>query len=129
MIINSPGQPSVRFRGEKQGLAYYLVSAIEADKLLQGGCEAFLAWVQDTQIPPKRRVQAPRVVRKFMDVFPQELPGLPPPREVDFTIKLAPRTAPISFPPYSMAPAELSELKVQLQDLLDKGFIRASVSP
>ena len=64
-----------------------------------------------------------------MDMFPQELPGLPPPREVDFTIELALGTVPISLSPYRMAPAELKELKVQLQDLLDKGFIRATVSP
>ena len=64
-----------------------------------------------------------------MDVFPQELPRLPPSREVDFTIELTPGAAPISLSPYRMAPAELSELKVQLQELLDKGFIRASVSP
>ena len=70
VIINSPGQPSIRFQGKKQGLAYCLMSALETDKLLQGGCEAFLAWVQDTQIPPKRRVQAPRVVQEFMNVFP-----------------------------------------------------------
>ena len=105
------------------------MSAVEADKLLQGRCEAFLAWVQDTQILPKHKVQALRVVQKFINVFPQELPGLPPLWEVDFTIELAPRIAPISLPPYRMATAELREFKVQLQDLLDKGFIRASVLP
>ncbi|KAL4010684.1 hypothetical protein IC575_027695 [Cucumis melo] len=68
-------------------------------------------------------------VREYPDVFPDELPGLPPPREVDFAIELEPGTAPISRAPYRMAPAELKELKVQLQELLDKGFIRPSVSP
>ncbi|KAA0040470.1 pol protein [Cucumis melo var. makuwa] len=60
------------------------------------------------------------------DVFPEELPGLPPHREVEFAIELESGTAPISRAPYSMAPAELKELKVQLQELLDKGFIRPS---
>ena len=129
VMIDSPGQPSVIFHGEKQGLACCLVSALELDKLLQNGCEAFIAWVQDTQVPPKRRVQAPRVVREFMDVFPQELPGLPPPREVDFTIELMPGTTPISISPYRMASVELREFNVQLHELLDKGFIRLSVSP
>ncbi|KAA0065876.1 gag-protease polyprotein [Cucumis melo var. makuwa] len=69
------------------------------------------------------------VVREYPDVFPDELPGLSPPREIDFTIELEPDTAPISRAPYRMAPAELKELKVQLQELLDKGFIRPSVSP
>ena len=64
-----------------------------------------------------------------MDVFQDELPGLPPHRVVDFGIKLHPGTSPISLTPHRMAPVELQELRVQLQDLLDKGFIRPSTSP
>ena len=64
-----------------------------------------------------------------MDVFPDELPGLPPPRVVDFGIELHPGTSPISMTPHRMAPVELQELRVQLQELLDKGFIRPSTSP
>ncbi|RVW14225.1 Retrovirus-related Pol polyprotein from transposon 412 [Vitis vinifera] len=59
----------------------------------------------------------------------EDLPGLPPEREVEFTIDLAPGIAPISKAPYKMAPMELKELKIQLQELLDKGFIWPSVSP
>ncbi|KAG6503272.1 hypothetical protein ZIOFF_035583 [Zingiber officinale] len=59
----------------------------------------------------------------------EELPGLPPRRPVEFAIELIPRTAPTSKAPYRMAPKELNELKVQLQELLDRGFIRPSVSP
>jgi hypothetical protein len=69
------------------------------------------------------------VVREFPDVFPEDLPGLPPDREVEFSIDLVPGTAPISKAPYRMAPAELKELKGQLEELLDKGFIRPSASP
>ena len=61
--------------------------------------------------------------------FPEDLPGLPPPREVDFAIELVPRSRPIFKPPYRMAPAELKELKEQLEDLIKKGFIRPSISP
>ena len=64
-----------------------------------------------------------------MDVFPDELPGLPPQRVVDFGIELHPGTSPISMTPHRMAPVELQELRVQLQELLDKGFIRPSTSP
>ena len=64
-----------------------------------------------------------------MDVFPDELPGLPPPRVVDFGIELHPGTTPISMTSHRMAPVELQELRVQLQELLDKGFIRPSTSP
>ncbi|WVZ63548.1 hypothetical protein U9M48_013172 [Paspalum notatum var. saurae] len=68
------------------------------------------------------------VVCKFPDVFLEELPGLPPERDVEFRIELIPGTAPISKRPYRMAPDELKELKTQLQEQLDKGFIRASSS-
>ncbi|RVW63783.1 Transposon Ty3-G Gag-Pol polyprotein [Vitis vinifera] len=69
------------------------------------------------------------IVREYPDIFPEDLPGLPPEREVEFTIDLVPRTGPMSKALYRMAPVELKELKVQLQELLDKGFIRPSVSP
>ena len=65
----------------------------------------------------------------FLDVFPDELSGLPSHREIEFYIDVVPDIAPISMPPYRMAPAELKELKEQLQELLDKGFIRPSTSP
>ena len=69
------------------------------------------------------------VVCDFTDVFLADLPGLPPDRDVEFTIELLPGTAPISHRPYRMGPEELKELKVQLQELLDKGFICPSSSP
>ena len=69
------------------------------------------------------------IVRDFLDVFPKELSRLPPKREVEFTIELVSRTTPISKAPYPIAPLELKELKTQLQEMLDRGFIRPSVSP
>ena len=69
------------------------------------------------------------VIREFPDVFPEELPGVPPEREADLSIEVVQGTTPISRAPYRMAPTELKELKTQLQELLDKGFIRPSVSP
>jgi hypothetical protein len=68
------------------------------------------------------------VVRDYPDVFPDELPGMPPDRDIEFAIELQPGTAPISKRPYRMPPAELAELKKQLQELLDKGFICPSTS-
>ncbi|XP_070036104.1 uncharacterized protein [Nicotiana tomentosiformis] len=68
------------------------------------------------------------VVCEFPDVFPVDLLGMPPDRDIDFCIDLAPGTQPISIPPYRMAPPELKELNEQLQDLLDQGFIRPSIS-
>eukprot|EP00253_Pinus_taeda_P002210 PITA_02210 len=69
------------------------------------------------------------VVQDFADVFPEEVPGLPPKRDVDFTIELIPGAAPVSRAPYRMSVPELTELKMQLQELLDKNCIRPSVSP
>jgi hypothetical protein len=69
------------------------------------------------------------VVCEYPDVFPDELPGMPPDRDVEFVIELQPGTAPISNRPYRMPPKELAELKNQLQELLDNGYIRRSSSP
>jgi hypothetical protein len=69
------------------------------------------------------------VVCEFPDVFPDDLPGLPPDRDVEFKIELLPDTAPISRRPYRMPPNELAELKVQLNELLKKGLIHPSSSP
>ena len=69
------------------------------------------------------------VVCEFLDVFPKDLPGLPPDREVEFSIELEPSTAPISRCLYRMAPKELAEMKKQLEELLEKGFIRPTSSP
>eukprot|EP00253_Pinus_taeda_P015939 PITA_15939 len=66
---------------------------------------------------------------EFTDVFPEEIPGLPPRRNIDFTIELIPGVAPVSRAPYRMSTPELTELKMQLQELLDKEYIRPSVSP
>jgi hypothetical protein len=69
------------------------------------------------------------VVCEYPNVFPDDLPGMPPDRDVEFVIELQPGTAPISKRPYRMPPKELAELKNQLQELLDKGYIRPSSSP
>ncbi|GKC84356.1 putative reverse transcriptase domain-containing protein [Tanacetum coccineum] len=69
------------------------------------------------------------VIRDFPEVFPEELPGLPPPRQVEFQIDLVPGAAPVACALYRLAPSEMKELSVQLQELLEKGFIRPSSSP
>ena len=96
--------------------------------MLAKGCEAFLACVM-ADGNGEVSLGDISVVREFPDVFPEDLPGLPLDREIEFSIDLLPGTVPISKAPYRMAPIELKELKVQLQELLDKGFIRPSVSP
>jgi hypothetical protein len=68
-------------------------------------------------------------VREFLDMFPDDMPGMPPKRVIEFKIELLPGTAPLAKAPYKMSPVELKELKIQLQGLLGKGYIRPSTSP
>ncbi|KAL0560529.1 hypothetical protein IC582_000934 [Cucumis melo] len=128
VTFNPPSMASFKFKGGGSKSLPQVISAIRASKLLSQGTWGILASVVDTREAGVSLSSEP-VVRDYPDVFPEELPGLPPHREVEFAIELEPGTVPISRAPYRMAPAELKELKVQLQELLDKGFIRPSVSP
>jgi hypothetical protein len=77
----------------------------------------------------ERKIEDIHVVQEFLDVFLNDLPGMPPERAIEFKIELQPGTALIAKAPYKMSPVELKELKIQLQGLLDKGYIRPSISP
>ena len=68
-------------------------------------------------------------MKDFPDVFPEELPGMPPDRDIEFLIELLPGIGPISKRPYRMLTKDLEELKIQIKELLDKGYIRPSSSP
>ncbi|KAL0561626.1 hypothetical protein IC582_002066 [Cucumis melo] len=128
VTFNPPSMASFKFKGGGSRSLPQVISAIRASKLLSQGTWGILASVVDTR-EVDVSLSSESVVRDYPDVFPEELPRLPPHREVEFAIELEPGTVPISRAPYRMAPAELKELKVQLQELLDKGFIRPSVSP
>ena len=82
----------------------------------------------DTRETGRATVDDVPVVREFADVFPEELPGIPPERQVEFRIDLVPGAAPIAKAPYRLAPPEMQELSTQLLELLDKGFIWPSSS-
>ena len=88
-------------------------------------------WLASLTLEDEERpdLDLPRVVCDYMDVFLDELLGLPPWRVVDFGIELHPGTSRISMTPHRMAPVELQELRIPLQELLNKGFIRPSTSP
>ncbi|KAL0540694.1 hypothetical protein IC582_020705 [Cucumis melo] len=128
VVFNTPSAASFKFKGARTVVLPKVISALKASKLLNQGTWSILASVVDTR-EPEVSLSSKSVVREYPDVFPDELPRLPPSREIDFAIELEPDTAPISRAPYKMASAEPKELKVQLQELLDKGFIRPSVSP
>ncbi|KAG8474413.1 hypothetical protein CXB51_033837 [Gossypium anomalum] len=105
-----------------------MISVMAAQRYVKKGYDAYLAYVLDTKVS-ESKIQAVPVVCEFFDVFPEELPRLPPEREVEFSIDLIPGITLISIAPYRMAPTELKELKTQLQELVDRGFIRPSHSP
>jgi hypothetical protein len=117
VIFCRPNQPELYFEGERKVKPLQIVSSIQAKRMLRRGAVGYLAYVIDTEASEVKSENIP-VVREFPDVFPKELPGLPPDREVEFSIDLLPGTGPISKAPYRMAPTELRELKVQLQELL-----------
>lgn len=123
-----PQQPVVWYRGVKPVSSTSMISLMKAERLVRHGCEAYLAFVT-TSTGNKVRLSEIPIVCEFPDVFPEELPGLPPQRGVEFSIELVPGTQPISKAPYRMASNELKELRVQLQELIDKGFIHPSASP
>ncbi|KAJ9535693.1 hypothetical protein OSB04_un001154 [Centaurea solstitialis] len=105
-----------------------LISLLKARRCLNKGCLGFLACVLDVK-KEKSMIGDIPVVRDFPEVFPEDLPGLPPDRQVEFRINLSPGAAPITRAPYRLAPAEMKEMMSQLQELLEKGFIRPSTSP
>ena len=90
-----------------------------------------MGWLSSLTLEDEVRqdLDLPQVVCEYEDVFSDELSGLPPQRDVDFRIELHPGTSPISMTPHRMALVELQEHKIQIPELLDKGFIRPSTSP
>ena len=106
-----------------------IIFALQAIAMMKKGRPAYLVYLHEEE-KEERRVKDVAVVREFPDVFFSEvLPGPPPDRQLEFTIDLEPGAAPVSKVPYRMAPKELEELKIQLQELMDLGFVRPSVSP
>ncbi|XP_016737761.1 uncharacterized protein [Gossypium hirsutum] len=96
--------------GEHRNYLSNVIYALKAEKLVCKGCEAYLAYISvfDFEVPSIKDI---KTVKDFFDVFPHELPGLPPYYEVEFGIKLLPSIAPVSIAPYRMALKELLELK------------------
>ena len=128
VVLRCSNHSEVIVHGVRSSLRSNMISAMQARRLPRKGCEAFLALVRDSK---RGQIELENILfsKDFSDVFPEELPSIPPKREVDLSIEILPGTSPTSRAPYKMAQTELKELKIQLQELLDKGFIRPSVSP
>ncbi|GJS49889.1 putative reverse transcriptase domain-containing protein [Tanacetum coccineum] len=109
-----------------------VISCTKVQKYLLKGSHVFLAHVTTKEIKDKsekKRLEDVPIVKDFPDVFPEDLPGLPQTRQVEFQIDLVPGAAPVARAPYRLAPSEMKELSEQLKELSDKGFIRPSSSP
>ena len=123
-----PGEPEITFYGVRKILSSSMMSVMMAGKMIQKSYPGYLPYVVEVREDDVRLEDIP-VIREFPDMFPNDLPELPSDREIDFQIELASGTEPISRAPYRMAPAELKELKVQMEEMVNKGFIRSSTSP
>nr|GEV78244.1 hypothetical protein [Tanacetum cinerariifolium] len=113
--------------GNRNNSRLKIVSCIKARKYIYNGCELFLAQVTKQVLNLKRLEDVP-VIQDFPEVFPEELPRLPPPRQVEFRIDLIPGVAPVARAPYRLAPSKMKKLSDQLKELSKKGFIRPSSS-
>ncbi|GJR51426.1 putative reverse transcriptase domain-containing protein [Tanacetum coccineum] len=109
-----------------------VISSSKAQEYMAKGCQVFLAQIsakKEEDKSERKQIEDVPIVRDFPEVFPEDLPGLPPARPVEFQIDLIPGAAPVARAPYRLAPSEMKELSEQLQELSDKGFIRPSSSP
>ncbi|XP_027903637.1 uncharacterized protein LOC114163532 [Vigna unguiculata] len=105
-----------------------LLSSHGVMKEIQDNAQCYMIYAR-IEVEKEERIIVIPVVWEFEDVFPEEVPSLPPWREVEFSKDLVPGVGPVSIAPYRMAPAELMELKRQIEELLEKQFIRPSASP
>nr|GFA22431.1 putative reverse transcriptase domain-containing protein [Tanacetum cinerariifolium] len=114
--------------GDRNQSRLKIISCIKARKYIDNGCELFLAQITGT-VSKEKRVEDVPVICDFPEVFPEDLPGLSPPRRVEFHIDLIPGATPVARAPYRLAPSELNELSEQIKELSEKGFIRPTSSP
>ncbi|GJT23742.1 putative reverse transcriptase domain-containing protein [Tanacetum coccineum] len=136
-IVRVPfGREMLIFQGngnnQKKESRLNIISCTKAQEYLSKGCDVFLAHITTKEAEDKseeKRLEDVPIVRDFPEVFPEDLPGIPPTRQVEFQIDLVPGAAPVARAPYRLAPSEMKELAEQLQELSDKGFIRPNSSP
>nr|GEZ76441.1 putative reverse transcriptase domain-containing protein [Tanacetum cinerariifolium] len=109
-----------------------IISYTKTQKYIQKGCHVYLTQVTSKKVEDKseeKRLEDVSIVQEFSKVFPEDLPGLLPARQVEFQINLVPGASLVARAPYRLAPAEMQELSTKLQELSDRGFIRPSSSP
>lgn len=126
--LNLPNDETLVIYGDKPSTNLQIISYIKAQKYLRKEYHGFLAHMVDKEKETKD-IKDILEVCNFADVFPEDLPGVPPERQVEFRIDLIPGATPVAKSPYRLAPAEMQELSSQLNEILNKGFIRPNFSP
>ena len=119
VTLRTPNDYEVIFIGERSNYLSNVISAATVRKMVRKGCETYLVYMIAT-VNARPSVSDIPTISDFSDVFPEEFPGLPPHKEITFSIDVVPGATPASITPYRMAPLELKELKLQLQELLEK---------
>ncbi|GKA29086.1 putative reverse transcriptase domain-containing protein [Tanacetum coccineum] len=136
-IVRIPfGNEVLIIRGDgssnEHGSRLNIISCTKTQKYLLKGCQVFLAHITTKKAEDKskeKRLEDVPIVRDFLEVFFEDLLGIPPAHQVEFQINLIPGAAPVAWAPYRLAPSKMKELSEQLKELSDKGFIRPSSSP
>ncbi|GJV83093.1 putative reverse transcriptase domain-containing protein [Tanacetum coccineum] len=136
-IVHIPwGNETLIVHGDRSNRGHearlHIISYSKTQEYMLKGCPVFLAHVTTNEVEDKsekKRLEDVPIVQDFPEVFPEDLLGLPPTRQVEFQIDLIPGAAPVARAPYRLAPSEMKELSEQLKELSEKGFIRPSSSP
>ncbi|GJZ16054.1 hypothetical protein Tco_0551731 [Tanacetum coccineum] len=127
-VVHIPyGNEMLTVESDKGMSRLKVISCMKACEYIERGCHLFLAHVTEKK-PKEKLLEDVPVIHDFPKVFPDELSGLPPPRQVEFQIDLVLGAAPVARAPYRLEPSEMRELSEQLRELLEKGFIRPSSS-
>ncbi|GKF53958.1 hypothetical protein Tco_0160868, partial [Tanacetum coccineum] len=136
-IVRIPwGNETLIVQGDRSNRGHeprmHIISYSKTQEYMLKGCPVFLAHVTTKEVEDKsekKGLEDVPIVRDFSKVFPEDLPCLPPTRQVEFQIDLIPGVALVARAPYRLAPSKMKELSKQLKELSDKGFIRPSSSP
>jgi hypothetical protein len=119
----------ITLQGIQKLVSVRQISTLQMRKYCRKGCPLYAMQALKTIEGAKPSPDDHPILREYRDVFLEEVPGLPPRRDIDFSIELAPGAVTVSRTPYQMSTLELVELKLQLKEMMDKGYIRPNVSP
>jgi hypothetical protein len=125
--VNEEGR-NITLQGVWKPVSVRQISTLQMKKYCRKGCPLYAIQVLESIEDDKLNLEDHPILREYKDMFPEEVPGLPLRRDIDFSIELAPRVVPASRTPYRMSMPELVEIKLQLKEMMDKGYIRTSVS-